>query len=145
MPRKARKERESILPVPEEVNVEKAEVKPVPETDIQTSTNNGSEPEKTETKGKSGDNEPKKKKRGKANPPKGYFDNESNTFEDPVLIRKFVVGNGILKAEDVAIMSDADVMSLFAKEYVVLKKENDVLIVRKEALASINNDIYLMY
>ena len=85
----------------------------------------------------------KKKRKGKNTPPKGYF-NSIKAENDVVSTRKFLIGSGLLKADEMALMSDADVMGFFEKEYVILSCGADSLVIKKQTLESMRDDIVLV-
>ncbi len=86
-----------------------------------------------------------KKKKSKLNPPKGYFASgteENGGLETIQKTRKFLVANG-MKLDEVAFLSDEETKETFNKEYLVLEYMGETIVIRREALEGIREDIFL--
>ncbi len=86
-----------------------------------------------------------RKKKSKLNPPKGYFASgteENGGLETIQKTRKFLVANG-MKLDEVAFLSDEETKETFNKEYLVLEYMGETIVIRREALEGIREDIFL--
>ncbi len=68
----------------------------------------------------------------------------SDNVIDTKVIRKFLMGDGVHKIEDIAIMTDSEVNDIFTKEYVLFNTEKGIMVFKKKALEGIINDVYLI-
>ena len=61
----------------------------------------------------------------------------------PRALREFLIYDGGMKAEDVALMTDDEVIKVFEREYFVINAVSEVYIIRRSALNSIYKDIFV--
>lgn len=83
---------------------------------------------------------PKKKKNTIT---KAFVNDLSTDKKDSKAIRKFLLKSGSLKADEIALMSDEEVLQIFGKDYVILPKEIS-FIISKKALLSITDSVYIL-
>lgn len=59
-------------------------------------------------------------------------------------LRSFLMGAGLLKTEEVALMSDAEVQAVYKKDYYVISTATETYIFPRALLNSIKNEVYVV-
>ena len=72
----------------------------------------------------------------------GYCDDKGNF--DIKDLRKFLIGSGLYKLEQVAIMGDDEVLGVISKDYYFINSPEGVYIIKRSSLQSIISDAFII-
>lgn len=89
-----------------------------------------------------------RKKKSKMNITRAFIQEHghygSSDSIDTKNLRKFVIGSGLYKIEQVAMMSDEEILNAVKKDYYFISSPEGTYIIKRSALTSIMSDVYVI-